>query len=148
MRVGISWDSNVTVVPDENSSEPLTGTLRSRKHASWVELFGLRLDYTFYRTDRWEASAGYSFFGTYVNELPSFNVMDHLANVTLLHRTAVGALPVQLGLQYAFDDLFLGEKEFVKRHTVTLSATVVESERHLTQGFFRLQGKDFADVSS
>ena len=147
-RVGISWDSNVIVRPDENSSEPLVAELRRRKHESIVELFGLRLDYTFYRTDRWEASAGYSFFGTYVNELPSFNVMDHLANVTLIHRTAVGALPVQLGLQYAFDDLFLDEKEFVKRHTVTLSATVVESERHLTQGFFRFQAKDFAEFPS
>ena len=145
-RIGISWDSNVTVRPDENSSEPLTGTLRARKHASWVELFGLRLDYTFYRTERWEASVGYSFFGTYVNELPSFNVMDHLANVTLIHRTDVASLPVQLALQYAFDDLFLGEKEFLKRNTVTLSGTVVESERHLTQGVIRFQAKDFADI--
>jgi tetratricopeptide (TPR) repeat protein len=145
-RVGLSYDSNVVVRPDANSSEPLTVLLRDRKHASVVELFGLRLDYTFYRTDQWEASAGYSFFATYVNDLPTFNGMDHLGNVALIHKTVVASLPVQVGLQYAFDDLFLDEAEFLKRHSVTVSAAVVESERHLTQAFVRFQDKDFAET--
>ena len=57
----------------------------------------------------------------------------------------MASLPVQFGIQYAFDDLFLHQQEFIKRHTVTASAAVVESEHHLTQGFIRLQDKDFAE---
>lgn len=144
-RIGMSWDTNVVVRPNESVSEPLTGTLRRRAHESAVELFGLRADYAFYRTDAWEASAGYSFFTTYVNDLPAFNIMDHMANLALTHRTSVGSLPVQVGLQYAFDDLLLGEQQFLRRHTVTASAAVVESDRHLTQAFVRLQDKDYAE---
>jgi tetratricopeptide (TPR) repeat protein len=144
-RVGMSWDSNVVVRPDENRSEPLTALLRRRAHESSVEVFGLRADYTFYRTDAWEASAGYSFFTTYVNDLPAFSVMDHMANLALTHRTSVASLPVQVGIQYAFDDLFLHQEQFIRRHTVTASAAVVESEHHLTQGFLRLQDKVFAE---
>ena len=145
VRFGVSYDDNVIVRPDPSNSEPLVAPLRRRAHESIVELFAFRADYTWYRTADWESSVGLSFFGTYVNSLPSFNLMDPLINLSLTRKTSLGPLPAQFGLQYTFDDLFLDEKDFIKRHTVTATGALVEGAMHLTQAFARFQAKDFAD---
>jgi tetratricopeptide (TPR) repeat protein len=145
VRLGFSWDDNVIVRPNENTHEPVVAELRRHAHQSTSELFAVRVDYTWYRTEAWESSIGFSFFTTYVNDLPHFNVMDPLFNLGVTHKTSIASLPAQFGLQYAFDDLFLDEKEFIKRHTLTASGALVEGDRHLTQLFARLQDKIFVE---
>jgi len=146
-RIGLSYDDNVIVRPVENFTEPLVAEIRRHKHESWGELFGLNAGYVWWRTADWESSVGYSFFTTYQNELPAFNVLSHLGTASLTYKTALFQLPTQVSLQYAFDILYLGENEFLQRNTVSLSAVVIESARHFTQGFFRFQTKSFDDIA-
>lgn len=148
-RVGVLYDDNVRVIPDpvDSSGDPAVNALRKGRRASFGELAGLRLDYTWLRTEEWESSVGYSFFGTYYNDITDFSSMDHLVTVSGLYKTALGAVPVSVGGQYAYDALFLDAEWFVLRHTATLFTTVVPSERYLTQVAFRYQNKNFNDPS-
>jgi len=109
VRLGFFYDDNVAVIPNAGSSEPLVAALRRVTATSSGELFGLRADYAWLRTDQWEATIGYSFFTTYNNDLPSFNIMSHLGNVGATYRTAVANMPLLVGGQYAFDALFLDQ---------------------------------------
>jgi Flp pilus assembly protein TadD len=146
-RIGFFYDDNVSVIPDADNSDPLVGILRQQKHESTGELFAIRADYAFYRDDQWEISGGLSFFTTYNNALPDFNVIDFLGSLGVTRTLLIGAMPAQLGFQYAFDYLMLNEEEFVRRHTVSLVGTLVESEMFLTQGFVRFQNKAFNESS-
>ena len=146
IRFGFFYDNNVAVVPDKDTGEhqdPLVAVLREANHVSTGELFGLRADYIWWKTDAWAASIGYSFFGTYNNALPSFNVTNHVGTLGLTYRTALGGMAAQAGAQYSFDILFLDEDEFIRRHTGTIFGTLVESDLHLTQVFGRYQRKEF-----
>jgi Tfp pilus assembly protein PilF len=143
VRVGLLYDDNVIVRPGPHSREPLVPILRDQRHDSFGELFGAQFNYTWWQTETWESSFGYSFFGTYNNELTSFNITDHMVNGTLTYKTSLFNMPTQFGLQYAWDMLYLDETEFLRRNTATLTALIVESDRHLTQTFFRYQNKEF-----
>jgi hypothetical protein len=143
VRFGFLYDDNVIVRPDSNSREPLVATLRDDRHDSFGELFGAQLNYIWWQTESWESSLGYSFFGTYNNELTSFNITDHMANAALTYKTSLFNMPTQIGLQYAWDLMYLDDDEFLQRHTPTLSVLLVESDRHLSQAFFRYQNKEF-----
>jgi tetratricopeptide (TPR) repeat protein len=145
VRVGVFYDDNVTVIPNPagSSKEPLIRALRRPGSSSFGELAGARADYVFYRDERWDATVGYSFFATYNNDLPSFNVMDHLGSLGVVHKTAVGAMPAQAGLTYAYDALFLDQDLFVQRHTTSLIGAIAEDDINLTQLFIRFQDKNF-----
>jgi tetratricopeptide (TPR) repeat protein len=143
LRLGGFYDDNVAVVPDRDSRVLATRLLRGAEHESSGELLGARVEYVWLRAGAFDATVGYSFFGTYNNDLPSFNVTDHLGTLGSSYRAALGAMPLQISSQYAFDILFLDDDEFVRRHSVTLAAALVESERHLTQIYARYQRKDF-----
>lgn len=147
LRLGGFFDDNVAVVPNRNQREPLVAELRSAKHETGGELAALRIDYAwlkhFTQREDWDSTVGYSFFGTYNNDLPSFNVTNHLASAGLTYRTSLGAMPAQTGLQYAWDILFLDEDEFIRRNSLTLFGALVESDTHLTQLFGRFQAKKF-----
>jgi tetratricopeptide (TPR) repeat protein len=143
VRVGLLYDDNVIVRPGPNSTEPLVPILRDKRYDSVGELFGAQLNYIWWQTETWESSVGYSFFGTYNNDLPSFNIMNHLATGSLTYKTAVLDMPAYLTLQYAWDLLYLDDDRFLRRNTATLSGVLVESDRHLTQAFFRYQHKEF-----
>ena len=143
VRLGFFYDDNVAVIPNQDSSEPLVGLLREFDPESTGELFGVRADYAWLRTDQWEATIGYSFFTTYNNDLPKFNIMSHLASVGTTYRTALNNMPVLLGGQYAFDVLYLDQEWFVLRHTGSVFTSLVESDRYLTQLFARYQHKNF-----
>lgn len=147
VRVGVTHDDNVDVRPTSNNREPQVAELRTHRHESLGELFGVRADYIWWKAENWEATAGYSFFTTYVNEIPKFNVISHLGTLGVNRRASLGPYPALLGATYAFDFLALDGDEFLTRNTLTLSAAIVESERHLTQVFFRYQDKDFAETS-
>jgi tetratricopeptide (TPR) repeat protein len=143
VRLGFFYDDNVAVIPNADISEPLVGVLRDLDTTSPGELFGLRADYAWLRTDQWEATIGYSFFTTYNNDLPRFNIMSHLGSVGTTYRTALDTMPLLIGGQYAFDVLYLDQKWFVLRHTGSVFTSLVESERYLTQLFARYQSKNF-----
>jgi tetratricopeptide (TPR) repeat protein len=154
LRFGFLYDDNVRVTPDPSNQEPIVRPLLHPKRDSPGEVAGVNINYTFFRTDSWDASAGYSFFGTYYNDLTSFNTTDHLVNFGLTHKTALSAtfpwigeinMPAQLGAQYAFDVLYLREDQFIQRHTGTVYAAVVENDLLLTQAFMRYQRKDFTE---
>ncbi len=142
-RLGFFYDDNVAVVPNADGGEPLVTPLRGRAHESTGELAALRAEYAWLRTEQWEATAGASFFGTYNNDLPSFNILDFLGSAGVTRKLTLGAMPAQASLQYVFDTLFLDREEFIQRHTVALSGVLAESALHLTQVFARYQNKEF-----
>jgi tetratricopeptide (TPR) repeat protein len=145
VRFGVFYDDNVAVIPNPTgtSKEPLVRALRRPGSSSSGELAGVRGDYVFYRDESWDATIGYSFFATYNNELPSFNVMDHLGSLGVVHKTSVRAMPAQVGLTYAYDALFLDEELFVQRHTTSLIGAIAWDDINLTQAFIRFQDKNF-----
>jgi tetratricopeptide (TPR) repeat protein len=145
VRFGVFYDDNVAVIPNPTgtSKEPLVRALRRPGSSSSGELAGVRADYVFYRDERWDATVGYSFFATYNNELPSFNVMDHLGSLGIVYKAALGTMPAQVGLSYAYDALFLNQDLFVQRHTVPLIGAVAADDINLTQVFIRFQDKNF-----
>jgi tetratricopeptide (TPR) repeat protein len=144
-RVGVYYDDNVAVIPNPagSSKEPLIRPLRHPKSQSSGELAAVRADYVWLRTESFDATVGYSFFTTYNNDLPSFNVMDHLGSLGLTYKTAFGTMPAQVGVNYAYDALFLAQDLFVQRHTGSLIGAIAEDDINLTQIFFRVQDKDF-----
>jgi tetratricopeptide (TPR) repeat protein len=142
VRVGFLYDSNVAVVP-QPSHDPTAESLRRRKTATPGELAALRLEYAWLRTGPWESTVTYSFFQTYNNRLPSFNVQNHLVAGALSYRAAIGSMPYQVGAQYSWDYLSLGAKDFLQRHTATLFGTLVENQGNLTTLLARFQDKDF-----
>jgi len=145
VRFGFFYDDNVAVIPNPtgSSKEPLIRSLRHPKSSSEGELAGVRADYVFFRDESWDATIGYSFFTTYNNELPSFNVIDHLGSLGVTHKTSIASMPAQVGASYAYDALFLRSKLFVQRHTGSFIGAIAEDETNLTQLFFRVQDKDF-----
>jgi tetratricopeptide (TPR) repeat protein len=143
VRVGVLYDTNVAVNP-EPSHDPIAEILRRRPHKSPAELAGVRLDYAWLRTGPWEATASYSLFQVSNNELPKFNIQNHLGSVSGAYRDAVAGLPFQVGLQYAYDFLTLDNDEFLQRNTVTLFGTLVENSFNLTTLQGRVQTKEFS----
>jgi tetratricopeptide (TPR) repeat protein len=142
VRVGFLYDRNVAVIP-QPSHDPVAESLRNRKTASPGELAALRLDYAWLRRGPWESTVTYSFFQTYNNRLPSFNVQNHLVAGALSYRAAIGSMPFQVGAQYSWDYISLGGDDFLQRHTATLFGTLVENKGNLTTLVARFQDKDF-----
>jgi tetratricopeptide (TPR) repeat protein len=142
VRVGFLYDSNVAVVP-QPSHDPTAESIRRRKTATTGEIAALRLEYAWLRTGPWESSVTYSFFQTYNNRLPSFNVQNHLVAGALSYRAAIGSMPFQVGTQYSWDYLSLGNQDFLQRHTATVFGTLVENQGNLTTVLARFQNKDF-----
>ncbi len=147
VRVGFLYDTNVAVNP-QPSHDPTAEEVRKRKSHTTGELGALRLDYTWLRTGPWESTVTYSFFQTYNNDLPSFNVQNHLGSMAGTYRSAVAAMPYQVGAAYTFDLIKLNEVDFLSRHTATVFATLVENTMNLTSLQARLQVKDFAHDSN
>jgi len=142
VRVGFLYDSNVAVVP-QPSHDPTAESIRRRKHATTGEIAALRLEYAWLRTGPWESTVTYSFFQTYNNALPDFNVQNHLVAGALSYRAAIGSMPFQVGTQYSWDYLSLGNDDFLQRHTATVFGTLVENQSNLTTVLTRFQNKDF-----
>jgi len=147
LRVGFLYDTNVAVNP-EPSHDPTAESVRYRDTRSPAELLAARFDYTFLRTGPWEATVSYSVFQTINNDLPKFNVQDHLGAVGATWRAALFDLPFQAGAQYAFDFLTLDNDEFTQRNTGVVYASLVEDQLNLTTGQLRLQTKEFSGDSN
>lgn len=147
VNLGVTYDDNVSVRPTTNNREPQVAELRTHRHESPGELFGVRADYVWWKDVDWESTVGYSFFTTYVNDIPKFNLISHTASAGVNRKLTLGALPALIGALYSFDFLALDSDEFLVRNSLTLNAAIVESEMNLTQFFVRYQDKDFAETS-
>ena len=146
-RLGFLYDTNVAVEP-EPSHDPTAESLRPRKNRSPGELAAARFEYAWLRTGPWEATVTYSFFQTMMNDLPSFNIQNHLGALGATYRGALAAMPYQLGAQYAYDYLTLDDDEFLQRNTATLFGTLVENPGNLTALQGRFQTKEFSADSN
>lgn len=142
LRLGGFYDDNVPVIP-EVSVDPSIQDLRRGRRESFGELGALRLEYSFLRIESLDVSAAYSFFATYNNDLPDFNLVDHLGGLTGAYRGTLAALPYYLTLQYTFDYATLGGDEFIQRHIVSPYLSVAESPANLTSLQLRYQDKRF-----
>lgn len=145
-RLGFFYDDNVVVRPDQHASDLLVGDLRAAKHETFGELFSLRLEYDWLRLGDWTFNVSYSFFTTYNNELPSFNLIDHTAAVGISRRDVVAAMPLISGWQFSWDVLLLDSREFVQRFGTLFYATLIESERHVTTAFLRNEVKEYTET--
>ena len=143
VRLGFFYDDNVVVNPDQGA-DPLVGVLRQRKQTSTGELASMRLDYSFFRRAGFDATATFSFFTTYNNDLPDFNIVDYLGGLGTTYRGAIAGMPYQVGLQYTYDYLTLGGDEFVQRHTVVPNFVLLPNSWNLTSVQFRYQDKQFS----
>ncbi|MFQ5830146.1 MAG: tetratricopeptide repeat protein, partial [Candidatus Methylomirabilia bacterium] len=146
VRLGSFYDTNVPVAPepsDDRTAEDIRRQNRNRQ--SFGELLATRLEYVWLRTGPWEATVTYSFFQTFNNEVPSFNIQNHLGALGGFYRGAVVAMPYQVGALYAFDFLTLDNDEFIQRNTATLFGTLVENAGNLTTLQTRLQLKEFSE---
>lgn len=143
LRLGFYYDDNVPVSP-EQGGDPIVGSLRDRKQTSFGELAAARLDYTFFRRGGFDATATFSFFTTYNNELTSFNIIDYLGGLGTTYRGTLAGMPYQAALQYTYDYLTLGGDEFVQRHTVVPSFVLLPNSWTLEAVQFRYQDKQFA----
>ncbi len=142
VRVGALYDTNVRVVP-EPSHDPTAEAARRRDKQSPGELMAVRAEYSWLRWGPWESTVTYSFFQTINNDIPEFNVQGHLGALTGTYRAALFEMPLQLGSQYAFDQLTLDGDKFVQRHTAVAFATLVEGATNLTSLQVRYQDKNF-----
>jgi Flp pilus assembly protein TadD len=144
VRVGFFYDDNVPVIPNASTGDLLVAALRQGDPESTGELASVRFDYSFLRLGAFDATATFAFFTTYNNDLPSFNVVDYLGGLGLSYKGTVGSLPYRVDLQYTYDYLTIDGAEFVQRHTVTPSATIILDSLNLTALQLRLQNKEYS----
>ena len=147
-RLGFYFDDNAVVRPEGKPEDESVALLRRGRHETWGESFALRVDYDWLKSGPWLGSAGYSFFTTYNTDLPKFNVMDHQATVSVSRQALLGNLPLQTGIQYAFEFLLLAEKELLQRHATSLFVTLIESPSHLTNAIFKVEVKEYSETGS
>ena len=150
--LGGYYSDNVALHPNP-SSDPRAEILRRGSTTSPGLLAAVHGEYSWFRSGPVEAIASYNFFQT-VNAndgLSRFNIQDHQVGLAGYYRGAVGAMPYQLGLSYAYDYLLLGQAGFLSRHVPTITGTLIESANHMTTGLLRFQDKTFfreADLTS
>ena len=145
VRVGGYYDSNVAINP-LSAQDPLVADLRSRKTNSPGELFSLRGDYAWYRSEEWEANVFGSYFRTVNNDLSFFNIGNYLGGTGLTHKGSLASLPFLVTAQYSFDYTSLRGERFLDRHSMTLFGTLIENAGHLTTLQGRVQVKDFSNL--
>jgi len=146
LRVGGYFDDNVNARPNPHRSSDTVNALRHPENQSPGELASLRLEYDWLKTGPWTSTVGYSFFTTYNNRLPSFNIIDHLGTVTVSRQDLLGSMPLVSGVQYAYEYLTLGGKELLQRHAASIYTTLVEGSHNLTNAIFRAEVREFVET--
>src|SRR5206468_2632085 len=138
LRLGGFFDDNVNARPSAHPSSDTVNALRRPENQSWGELASLRLEYDWLKTGPWTSTVGYSFFTTYNNRLPSFNIIDHLGTVTVSRQDLLGSMPLISSVQYAYEYLMLGGTELLSPRGLDLldarRGTPQPDQRHLQGG--------------
>ncbi|MBI4246471.1 MAG: tetratricopeptide repeat protein [Candidatus Rokubacteria bacterium] len=146
VRIGGTYDDNVTARPDARPGDATIHALRHPRHETTGELFSMRLEYDWLKQGPWTASAGYSFFTTYNNSTPGFNLQDHLGTFGVTRQNVLGSMPLITGAQYAYEFVVLDDDELLQRHALSLSSTLVESPRHLTSVLLKFEVKEYSET--
>jgi tetratricopeptide (TPR) repeat protein len=144
VRIGVLFDDNIATNPRRKPEDPIVHALRARESENPGGLVALRVEYAWWRTGSWEATAGYSFLQT-ENSLPAFNIRDHLGTLGVAYRGTLAAMPYQLIVQYGYDHLSVRDELFLQRHTGSVFGVLIENQTHLSTAQIRIQGKDFSD---
>jgi tetratricopeptide (TPR) repeat protein len=145
VRLGFYYDDNASARPDSRGDDATVELLREGNHATFGESLFARLDYDWWKSGPWLGTAGYSFFMTYNNDLPEFNVMDHLGTLSLSYQALLANMPLQTGFQYAFEYLMLDEAPLLQRNALSVFATLVEGAGHLTNAIFKVEFKEYRE---
>jgi len=145
LRLGGFFDDNVNARPSAHPSSDTVNALRRPENQSWGELASLRLEYDWLKTGPWTSTVGYSFFTTYNNRLPSFNIIDHLGTVTVSRQDLLGSMPLISSVQYAYEYLMLGGTELLQRHAASIYSTLVEGPHNLTNVIFKAEVRNFVE---
>lgn len=145
--LGGFYSDNVALNPNQSDGQDLSlvQSLRARSTTSPGMLMSVHGEYSWLRRGPLESIVSYNFFQTvnFNDGLSRFNIQNHQGVLAGYYRGTVQAMPFQIGMNYAYDYLFLGQDGFLSRHTPTLSGTVLESAHHMTTGLFRFQNKTF-----
>ncbi|MDE2180362.1 MAG: tetratricopeptide repeat protein [candidate division NC10 bacterium] len=137
-RTGVQYDTNVRVAPTENLLN-----LQGPRRGSVGETVYARGEYDIVRTPIFSATASYAFLQVFNNQVTDFDIMDHTGGLETTYKGYIAALPALVGLQYNYERLLLGQKDFVERHYVTPYLTLSEADWSLTTLQYRFETKDF-----
>jgi tetratricopeptide (TPR) repeat protein len=144
VRIGLFYDSNVTVVPNA-SSDLVAQVLREdqQQRGSAGELATLNLSYTWLRSLDWEGTLSYRFLQTYNNQLTDFNVQNHTPTLGAAYRHVFYDMLSYTGLQLTSDFIMLGDTRFVQRWIINPYLSLFENAGNLTTLQLRFQLMDF-----
>ena len=103
LRMGAYYDTNVSINPlggqavgPNSLNDALLADLRNRKSHSPGELLSARGDYAWFRAPGWESTVTASYFKTFNNDLPFFNIENMLGGAGLTRSGTVSSMPFQL----------------------------------------------------
>jgi len=148
LRLGVYYDTNVTVTPNSNIDLTATTSRQSQpRHKSEGQLATLNLAYTWLKTPDWEGNISHRFLQTYNDHLTNFDTQSNTPTIGITNRgtmpTAFGDFPYITGLQGTFDFITVGNHRFTERWIVNPFFTLVGNSWNLTTLQFRWQNKNF-----
>lgn len=146
VRLGLFYDSNVTVVPNA-SSDLVAQVLREERtqRDNGGELAAVNLSYAWLRSLDWEGTISYRFLQTYNNQLTDFNIQNHTPTLGVAYQGVIHNMLYYTGLQFTYDFITLGGHKFVQRWIINPSLSLFENAGNLTTLQLRFQLKDFFD---
>lgn len=129
ISVGEQYDSNVTIIGN-NSPLPEGITRKS----DWKNLVYLNGRVTLIKTDKAEASAGYSLYQTLHYRLSDFNITQNLADLSYAYNLSPA---VRIGAAYRFEYILVGGKDYDAGHSIGPSVTISEGKGFSTEVQYR-----------
>jgi len=141
-RVGGFFDSNVAVVP-RSTGNPDVDRDRDVNSNTAGALTSLYLNYAWLLEDSIESTISYSFYQALNNHHSRFNIVNHFVSLGWFYREVIQSMPFQSGVDFGFDTTSLGGDQFLNRYSLSLFASLVENQHHLTTMNSSVQIKDF-----
>jgi hypothetical protein len=115
---GLQYDSNVVLAPKD---APMPGGI-TRK-SDWRGLAYLRGRYVFTATEKFAASAGYSFYRSLHSRLSDFDIMQHAAQMEAVY---LPSNKVKISGLYTFEYVYVGGDGHNYLHGIAPSITISE----------------------
>ncbi len=139
ISAGGQYDSNVTI--SANNSPLPEGITRK---SDWKTLFYLSGRVALLRTEKAEASAGYSLYQTLHSQLHDYNITQNLADLTC----GFDLSPVvRIGAAYRFEHILVGGNAYDTGHSVGPSVTVSEGKGFSTELQYRYKYTRYKDAA-
>ncbi len=146
LKLGGFFDDNAAAEPNQKAHDTAVQLARQNNRRTFGELYSLGVEYDWLKQEAWTGTAGFSFFGTHNETLPSFDIQDFAGTLKIARRLSLLDMPAQTGVNYSYDYLDLGYKGLVQRHSVNTYLALVESSQHLTNFQARLEVKEYSEV--